>query len=109
VPCGEAARRALAAGGVKVTPVTLEQDVKGALTKVRLGEVDAALVYRTDVRSARGTVSGVDFPESAGAVNDYPIVSLAGAPNSAVGRAFVRLVVSSEGRRTLLGAGFLAP
>ena len=45
VPCGAAAVKALDAAGLKVTPVTFEQDVKATLTKVELGEVDAALVY----------------------------------------------------------------
>jgi molybdate transport system substrate-binding protein len=44
VPCGAAARRALDAGGLRLTPVTYERDVRSALTKVELGEVDAALV-----------------------------------------------------------------
>ncbi|MHC5907664.1 IclR family transcriptional regulator, partial [Streptomyces sp. S6] len=37
--------------GVKVTPVSYEQDVKSALTKVELKEADAALVYKTDVHA----------------------------------------------------------
>ena len=53
VPCGAAAKKALDAAGVTLTPVTLEQDVKAALTKVKLGEVDAALVYRTDAQGRR--------------------------------------------------------
>src|SRR5215470_6737984 len=44
VPCGAAAKKALTTANVKLTPVTLEQDVKSALSKVKLGEVDAALV-----------------------------------------------------------------
>ncbi|MEO5876475.1 MAG: molybdate ABC transporter substrate-binding protein, partial [Streptosporangiaceae bacterium] len=39
VPCGAAAVKALDAAGLKVTPVTLEQDVKATLTKVTLSEV----------------------------------------------------------------------
>jgi molybdate transport system substrate-binding protein len=58
--------------GRHAAPDTLEQDVKAALAKVRLGEVDAALVYRTDVLAAGDDVRGIDFPEAAGAVNDYP-------------------------------------
>ena len=65
---------------MKLTPVTLEQDVKAALSKVKLGEVDAALVYRTDAKAAAADVDGVEFPESAGAINDYPIVVLKNAP-----------------------------
>ncbi|MGI5150856.1 molybdate ABC transporter substrate-binding protein [Plantactinospora sp. CA-294935] len=109
VPCGAAARKALTAAGVTLTPVTLEQDVKAALSKVRLGEVDAALVYRTDARAAAGEVDGIEFPESAGAVNDYPIVVLRDAPNKAAGRAFVGYVLSDAGRGVLTAAGFQAP
>ena len=64
VPCGAAAQKALDAAGVTLTPDTLEQDVKAALTKVRLGEVDAALVYRTDVLAAGDEVEGIEFPEA---------------------------------------------
>jgi molybdate transport system substrate-binding protein len=107
VPCGAAARTVLA--GRAVTPVTLEQDVKAALAKVRLGEVDAALVYRTDVRAAAGDVEGVEFPESAGAVNDYPIVALRHAPNAAGAAAFVAYVRGPAAAEVLTAAGFQPP
>jgi molybdate transport system substrate-binding protein len=109
VPCGAAAKTALAAAGVAITPVTLEQDVKSALAKVKLGEVDAALVYRTDVRAAAADVDGVEFPESAKAVNDYPIVVLKGASNPAGAQAFVAYVLSDKGRSVLGRAGFQPP
>ncbi|HEV2086784.1 MAG TPA: molybdate ABC transporter substrate-binding protein, partial [Cryptosporangiaceae bacterium] len=109
VPCGAAARIALAAAGVTLTPVTLEQDVKAAVSKLRLGEIDAALVYRTDVRAAASELDGVEFPESAGAVNDYPITALANAPNPRAARAFVAFVLSAQGRAVLARAGFQAP
>ncbi|NYH41393.1 molybdate transport system substrate-binding protein [Micromonospora jinlongensis] len=109
VPCGAAARTALDAAGVALTPVTLEQDVKGALAKVKLGEVDAALVYRTDARAASADVSGVEFPASARAVNDYPIVALKDAPNPAGARAFVAYVRSAPAQAVLVEAGFQAP
>ncbi|MFC0032785.1 molybdate ABC transporter substrate-binding protein [Micromonospora chaiyaphumensis] len=108
VPCGTAARTALAAAGVRLTPATLEQDVKGALAKVKLGEVDAALVYRTDVRAA-AELDAVEFPESARAVNDYPIVVLKHAGNPAGARAFVDHVRSDAGLAVLTAAGFQAP
>nr|WP_233579203.1 molybdate ABC transporter substrate-binding protein [Micromonospora sp. BL4] len=109
VPCGAAARSALDAAGVALTPVTLEQDVKGALSKVKLGEVDAALIYRTDARAATADVTGVEFPESARAVNDYPIVALKDAPNQAGARAFVAYVRSAPAQAVLAEAGFQAP
>ncbi|MEU0915546.1 molybdate ABC transporter substrate-binding protein [Streptomyces althioticus] len=109
VPCGAAARKALAAAGVDLAPASFEQDVKSALTKVRLDEADAAVVYRTDVRAAGDTVDGVDFPEAAEAVNDYPIARLENAPDAPAADAFVAFVTSPEGRKVLGKAGFLAP
>ncbi|MGA5817415.1 molybdate ABC transporter substrate-binding protein [Kitasatospora sp. NPDC094028] len=109
VPCGAAALTALKAAGVDLTPVTLEQDVKGALTKVELGEVDASLVYKTDVRADAAKIDGVDFPEAAKAVNDYPIAALAKAPNKDGAAAFVAYVQSPEAQQVLTAAGFQAP
>jgi molybdate transport system substrate-binding protein len=109
VPCGAAALQALKAAGLTVRPVSQEQDVKAALTKVRLNEADAALVYRTDVKSAGGEVTGIDFPEAAKAINDYPIAALAEAPQPALAQDFVRLVLSDQGRSVLRQAGFESP
>ncbi|WP_308013346.1 molybdate ABC transporter substrate-binding protein [Streptomyces beigongshangae] len=109
VPCGAAARKALDAGRVKLTPVSYEQDVKAAVTKVRLKEADAAVVYRTDVRAAGDKVEGVEFPEAADAVNDYPIVRLKDAPNAGAAEAFIALVRSAAGQEVLTRAGFLKP
>ncbi|MGV9626978.1 molybdate ABC transporter substrate-binding protein [Streptomyces sp. NPDC003487] len=109
VPCGAAAQKALKASGLTLTPVSYEQDVKSALTKVELKEADAAVVYRTDVKAAGEKVQGVEFPESAKAVNDYPIALLKDAPNAAAARAFIDLVKSPEGQKVLTGAGFLKP
>ena len=109
VPCGAAAKTALKTAGVNLKPVTLEQDVKSALSKVELGEVDAALVYRTDARSASGKVEAVEFPESASAINDYPIAALKDAPNPDAARAFVAFILSAPARNVMAQAGFQAP
>ncbi|WP_033212320.1 molybdate ABC transporter substrate-binding protein [Kitasatospora phosalacinea] len=109
VPCGAAAATALAAAGVELTPATYEQDVKGALTKVELGEVDASLVYQTDVKADSAKIEGVNFPEAAQAVNDYRIVHLAKAPNANGAAAFLGYLGSADARRVLTDAGFQAP
>ncbi len=106
VPCGAAAVKAFAAADVIPTPDTLEQDVKATLAKVQLGEVDAGLVYRTDVQAAGDSVEGIDFPEAAQAVNDYQIVTLYDAPHPAIAAAFVEFVRSARGRHVLAAAGF---
>ncbi|MGW2420723.1 molybdate ABC transporter substrate-binding protein [Streptomyces sp. NPDC001709] len=109
VPCGAAAQKALDAAKLKLTPASYEQDVKSALNKVELKEADAAVVYKTDVKSAGGKVEGVEFPESAKAINDYPIVLLKNAQNTETAKAFIALVQSAEGQKVLSGAGFLKP
>jgi molybdate transport system substrate-binding protein len=109
VPCGAAARTALSKANVELTPVTLEQDVRSALSKVKLGEVDAALVYRTDAEAAAKDVDGVEFPESAEAINQYPIAALKGAPNPAGAAAFVAYVQTDPAQRVLAAAGFQKP
>ncbi|GHJ44089.1 molybdate-binding protein [Catellatospora sp. TT07R-123] len=109
VPCGAAAKKAVDAAGLKLTPVTLEQDVKAALQKVRLGEVDAALVYRTDTMAAANDVDGIEFPESAKAINDYPVVLLKDAPNKAAAQAFLAYLQTGPAKAVLNAAGFQAP
>ncbi|MDX3798433.1 molybdate ABC transporter substrate-binding protein [Streptomyces sp. AK04-3B] len=109
VPCGAAAQKALDASRLELTPVSYEEDVKSALNKVVLKEADAAVVYRTDVKAAGDKVEGVDFPESAQAVNEYPITLLKGSKNAEAAKAFIALVQSADGRRVLTEAGFLQP
>jgi len=109
VPCGAATLAALRAAGVTARPDTLEQDVKAALTKVVLGEADAALVYRTDVLAAGGAVRGITFPQSAVAATDYSVAVLPDAPHPAAAAAFVALLQSPTGQRVLREAGFAGP
>jgi molybdate transport system substrate-binding protein len=109
VPCGAAAGAVFAAAGITARPDTEEEDVRAALTKVQLGEVDAALVYATDVRAAGDAVEGVPFAEAAEHLNEYPVCRLDAAPNPAGAQAFVDLVLSPAGQRALADAGFRTP
>lgn len=107
VPCGRAAGAAFDAAEVTPSPDTYGRDVKAVLTAVRTGEVDAGLVYRTDV-AADDRVEGIGFPESAVATNDYHLAVLANA-NGAAARAFADFVRSAAGQQVLTDAGFGAP
>ncbi len=109
VPCGEAAQAVFEAAGLVASPDTLEQDVRAVLTKVELGEVDAGLVYRTDVLAAGADVEGIEFSEAAAAVGAYQIVPLSESNNSATASAFVAYVLSPAGQSVLMDAGFDAP
>ncbi|WP_307841958.1 molybdate ABC transporter substrate-binding protein [Salinibacterium sp. SWN1162] len=109
VPCGAAARILLDAAAVDLTPVTEEQNVKAVLTKVELGEVDAGLVYVTDVQDAAGTVDGVAIADAATARNNYPIAVLNEAAQPAIAAAFVDFVLSAPGQSILASYGFVKP
>lgn len=109
VPCGSAAVRLLDAAGVVASVDTYEEDVRAAVTKVALGEVDAALVYRTEVIAAGDDVAGIEVPEAAKVVNRYPVSVLVDTRAGDAARAFVDFVLSSTGREVLGDAGFGAP
>jgi molybdate transport system substrate-binding protein len=109
VPCGATGAAALKKAGVTVTPATYGADVKGVLSLVELGEVDAALVYRTDVLAAGKKALGVEIPPARDASTDYPVAALTSGDHEAAGKAFVDLVLSSTGQRVLSEAGFSNP
>ncbi len=109
VPCGSTAEKVFANAKVTVTPVTLEPDVKSVLSKVQLGEVDAGVVYVTDVLAAGDKVKGVEIPADVNAATSYPIAALTRSANAATAAAFVEYVLSPAGASVLTAAGFRQP
>jgi molybdate transport system substrate-binding protein len=109
VPCGATALKVFDKAKVTVTPVTQEVDVKATLSKVSLGEVDAGVVYVTDVLSAGDKVKGIAIPADVNASTIYPIATLTGSKNAATAQAFVDYVLSPDGLAVLTAAGFAKP
>ena len=109
VPCGSATRAVETTSGVRLTPVSEESSVTDVLNKVTSGQADAGLVYVTDTAAAGDKVVAVSFPEAAGAVNTYPIATLAHAGNPALAGKFVDLVTGPTGQEILTKAGFGKP
>jgi molybdate transport system substrate-binding protein len=109
VPCGATAEKVFSNADLKVKAVTLEPDVKSALTKVETDEVDAAVVYVTDVRAAGSKVRGIEIPDDLNASTEYPIAALNKAANPVAAQAFVSYVRSPAGRQVLTAAGFGTP
>lgn len=109
VPIGDYAREALAAAGLEAAlenVVSLEQDVKGVLGKVALGEADAGIVYTTDVRAAAEDVRELAIQDDAQPdVRYYAAVVIAGDTDRAA--EFVKRLAGDEGGRALRAAGFL--
>ncbi len=109
VPCGATAAKVFSNAHISVTPVTQEPDVKSTLAKVIVGEVDAGVVYVTDVQAAGDKVTGIAIPDAQNATTDYPIAALTHARNAALAAAFVSYIESAAGRAVLTAAGFGSP
>lgn len=103
VPCGTLAERV---GGPELAAAadTREPNVRGVLTKVLLGEVDAGVVYVTDLAAAGDAVRGfaIDHPADVA----YPLALLSDSPEAA---DFVDFVASPPAQDLLTAAGFEAP
>lgn len=109
VPCGSATETIERATGVVFTPVSEESAVTDVLGKIASGQADAGLVYVTDAAAAGDKVTAIPFPESADAVNTYPIAVLEESRNHDLAQQFVDLVTGPAGRDLLASAGFAAP
>jgi molybdate transport system substrate-binding protein len=109
VPCGVTAAKVFKNASLTVKPVTLETDVKSVLTKVELGDVDAAMVYVTDVKAAGSKVKGVKIPADVNASTTYPIATIKKSSHAATAQAFMAYVLSPAGRQVLQADGFEKP
>jgi len=109
VPCGDAARTVLASAGVGPAVDTNESNVRALLTKIGAGELDAGLVYVTDVVAAADEVVGIAIPAELNVVGEYPIAVLSGGANQSGAEHFVSFVHSTEGRAILADHGFGSP
>jgi len=109
VPCGTVATQVFANAKLTVHPVTEEVDVKSVLTKVSLGEVDAGIVYVSDVKTAGPKVTGITIPAAVNAVTTYPIATVSKAKEKSLAEDFLKLVEGDAGRTALSASGFAPP
>ncbi|MDQ3065672.1 MAG: molybdate ABC transporter substrate-binding protein [Actinomycetota bacterium] len=110
VPIGDYAREALASAGLEEAldrVVSLEDDVKGVLGKVSLGEADAGIVYTTDAQAAGDDVRS--FPVPARYQPDVRYHAALLTPPSDAAREWVSRLLGAEGTAALDRAGFLPP
>jgi molybdate transport system substrate-binding protein len=110
VPCGDFGRQALENAGVTPALDTNEPDVRALLTKIESDELDAGIVYVTDVLSSPpGEVEGIEIPADVNVVAEYPIAVLASAPDPDAAAAWVEFVLSDDGQAILTSYGFTSP
>jgi len=106
VPCGSVAQDVFKNAGITVHPAASLADVKTTLAAVESGEVDAGVVYVTDVRAAGDQVDGVMIPADVNSTTTYPIAVLKDAKNAELAQAWVNYVLSPVGMQVLTADGF---
>lgn len=89
--------------------VSEEQDVRGVVGKVVLGEADAGFCYITDVAEVRDKVRVIELPGNAQPVVEYEIAIVSSSNDKAAAGAFLDLVLGDKGRAALADAGFGVP
>jgi molybdate transport system substrate-binding protein len=112
VPVGDYTRQVLENLGLTAAldnVVSNEDDVKGVVGKVTLGEADAGFVYATDAALAGDHVQVIELPEGAQPPIEYQIAVVAASENKEAAEAFVDEVLGPDGQAALEAAGFVVP
>ncbi len=120
VPAGSYSRRLLAnlspegssfKEDVLANLVSEEPNVRNVAQKVALGEVDAGIVYQTDVFVAQqeGEIKTIEFPEEVNVAARYPMALLKDASEKELANRFMAFVLSEAGQRILAAHGFDSP
>jgi molybdate transport system substrate-binding protein len=108
VPVGDYARESLELAGLGAAlenVVSLEDDVKGVVGKVALGEADAGIVYATDVAAAGDDVRS--YPMSDYFQPQIRYYAAVVSPPSDDAKRYLDELLGPEGKAALRRAGFL--
>ncbi|WP_030022463.1 molybdate ABC transporter substrate-binding protein [Streptomyces monomycini] len=109
VPVGRYSKKVLDRQDITVQPVSQEQDVRGVLSKVELGEADAGIVYATDAMTAPDKVDAVQVPDEQNAIAEYPAATLKVSQHQKEADAFVKWLGGAQAQKLLRDAGFQKP
>jgi len=110
VPAGRYASQWLKKLGLwdKVRPkVVPTGDVRGALAAVESGNVDAAIVYKTDAQISNRIRVAFEVPRAEGPDIRYAVAQLREAPHPAAARKLLDYLCGPEGARVFGRFGFL--
>lgn len=109
VPAGVYARTYLQRIGVWpliVSKIVPSGSVRLALAAVETGAADAAIVYRTDIPTARRAREALVIPAEEGPRIVYPAAVVRAAPNPEGARRFLQFLRSAEASLVFTRAGF---
>ncbi len=89
--------------------VSREDNVKGIVAKVELGEGDGGIVYATDAKAAGDKVRSLPIPPGTNVRTTCGAVTLADAPEPAAADAFLAWLTGPDAQAILASYGFSAP
>lgn len=120
VPVGKYARQVLAnmAQSPDYGPVYAAQVLKNVVSeeandaaivqKVQLGEVDAGIVYVSDINPATASqFTSIPIPDSFNVIAEYPIATVKANAHNSEAQAFIQYVLSSAGQAVLKQFNFI--
>lgn len=106
VPCGALARTMLERRRITPAVDTNASDVRALLTQIESGDLDAGIVYHSDVVTTGDAVKGIEVPPDDNVANEYLIAVVGGSANRSVAEGFVAFVLGEDGQRILAAHGF---
>ncbi len=109
VPCGAHARVGLSGVQIEPAPDTEEPNVRALATKLGAGELDAAVVYASDVITEPDRITSLGWPSGQQPEVTYEAAVLADAPNGAAARAFIAYLQTDTARGAFADFGFATP
>ena len=104
VPCGKLSFQLATRENVDLNPSSFEPSVRSVRTKIELGEVDAGLIYITDVNSR---INFISIDQSEQLKTNYPIAAIQDGRIEST--EFIEFVLSPAGQRVLEKYGFGVP
>ena len=91
--------------GFEANIVSEEQNVRGVLSKLQLGEADAGVVYASDLIGNKG-LQRIEIPAHLNISATYPIALVQGVEQPDQAAAFIEWLFSEEGAAVLERHGF---
>ena len=88
--------------------VSREDNAAAVVTKIELGEGDAAIVYEADAATADGVIP-LALPDAADVTATYGGVVVAGSDEVEAAHAFLAWLAGPDGQAVLVASGFQSP
>jgi molybdate transport system substrate-binding protein len=88
--------------------VSQEENDQAIVQKVQLGEVDAGMVYVSDVNSATAAqFKSLAIPDNLNVIAEYPIAAVKASTHISAAQSFIQFVLSSQGQAVLKQFNFI--